>query len=100
MATNLGSEYRKLFGDGGGKNTEVVCCMDCFWANLIQYGNNPVLAECRKKPNMYNERFPYQREVASSRWICPLYKHDGSEKEIEHREAHHELRLKGADAAA
>lgn len=100
MATNLGSEYRKLFGDGGGKNTEVVCCMDCFWANLIQYGSNPVLAECRKKPNTDNARFPYQREVASSRWICPLYKHDGSEKEIEHREAHHELRLKGAEAAA
>ena len=100
MATNLGSEYRKLFGDGGGKNTEVVCCRDCLFARLIQYGSNPVLADCLKKPNPDDARFPYQREVASSRWICPLYKHDGSEKEIEHREAHHELRLKGAEAAA
>lgn len=86
MATNVGSEYRKLFGDGGGKNTEVVCCMDCFWANLIQYSNNPVLAECRKKPNMYNEKFPYQVEVASTRWICPMYSFQGrSEKSIQHR---------------
>lgn len=86
MATNVGSEYRKFFGDGGGKNTEVVCCMDCFWANLIQYGSNPVLAECRKKPNMYNERFPYQVEVAFTRWICPMYVlQNRSEKSIQHR---------------
>lgn len=68
------------------KNTEVVCCRDCLWAHLIQYGDNPVLAECRKKPVPDNDRFPYQREVASTSWICPTYKHDDQEKEIEKRE--------------
>lgn len=68
------------------KNTEVVCCMDCFWARLIQYGNNPVLADCTKKPNVDNERFPYQREVASAKWICPTWKHDSQVKSIEKRE--------------
>ena len=69
------------------KNTEVVCCMDCVWARLIQYGNNPVLADCTKKPNADNEKFPYQREVASARWICPTWKKDSQVKSIEHREA-------------
>lgn len=67
------------------KNTKVVCCMDCLWANLIQYGNNPVLAECHKKPNPDNDKFPYQREVASARWICPTHKHDDRQKSIEKR---------------
>ena len=68
------------------KNTKVVCCMDCLWANLIQYGNNPVIAECLKKPNPYNERFPYQREVASARRVCPAWKHDDRQKSVEKRE--------------
>lgn len=68
------------------RNTKVVCCMDCLWAHLIQYGNDPVLAECRKRPNEGNERFPYEREVASARWICPLYKLDVNPKDIEKRE--------------
>ena len=38
-------------------NKEIVCCLDCYWANLHQYGNNPVLAECRKKPNTGNVKF-------------------------------------------
>ena len=69
------------------KNTEVVCCRDCFWANLIQYGDSdPVLAECRKKPQPYSDRFPYEVMVAGARWICPLYKHqDASEKSIQVR---------------
>ena len=68
------------------KNTKVVCCRDCAWANLIQYGNNPVLAECRKKPNPDNEKFPYERMVASTRWICPIYSKGNGEKIIEKRE--------------
>ena len=69
------------------KNAAVVCCRECFWANLIQYSDNdPVLAECTKKPQPYSDRFPYEVMVASARWICPLYKHqDASEKSIQHR---------------
>lgn len=68
-------------------NKEIVCCLDCYWANLHQYGKNPVLAECRKKPNTGNVKFPYQVEVAATRWICPIYKFQHrSEKFIQPRE--------------
>ena len=78
--------YRRSFKEKEEKrNTKVVCCMDCFWANLIQYDNNPVLAECTKKPNTGNARFPYQVEVASARWICPHYTHQDEEKFIQKR---------------
>lgn len=80
------------------KNTEVVCCMDCLWAKLIQYGNNPILADCLKKPNPDSEKFPYERQVASARWICPTHKHDSKAKEIEHRKTYAE-REKGVEAA-
>ena len=73
-------------GNKDRKNTEAVCCKDCLYAHLIQYGNNPVLAECHKKPNPGDDKFPYQREVASTRWICPTWKHDDQVKEIEKRE--------------
>lgn len=96
---SVSSEYNKLFGDKDRNNTEVVCCLDCIWAKLLQYGTNPVLADCLKKPNPDNDKFPYERQVASARWICPTYKHDTKVKEIEHRDAHHELRLKGVEAA-
>lgn len=66
---------------------EAVCCMDCFWANLIQYcEHDPVLAECRQKPQLYNERFPYEVEVARVKRICKLHKlQDRSEKTIQKR---------------
>lgn len=67
------------------KNTEVACCMDCFWSNLFRYGSNPVLAQCTRKPNPYNEKFPYQVEVARAKWICPLYKHQEGQKFIQIR---------------
>ena len=72
-------------GRGKKDPSKLVCCKDCFWANLIQYGDNPVLADCRKKPNDGNEKFPYQREVASAKWICPTYKHQEEEKFIQKR---------------
>lgn len=93
---SVSSEYNKIFGEK--KNTEVVCCMDCLWARLVQYGSNPVLANCLKKPNPYNDKFPYERQVASARWICPTYKHDSKAKEIEHRKTYAD-REKGVEAA-
>ena len=92
------SNYNKLFGDKEKKNTELVCCMDCVWARLVQYGTNPVLADCLKKPDPYNEKFPYERQVASAKWICPIWKHDNKPKEIEHRKTYAE-RKKGVEAA-
>ena len=84
---SIRSNYNAIVGtEKESKNTKVVCCMDCAWAHLIQYGNNPVLAECHKNPNPDNDKFPYERQVASTRWICPTWKHDASEKTIEKRE--------------
>ena len=69
------------------RKAEAVCCTDCFWASLIQYGDHdPVLAECRQKPQYYSERFPYEVEVARAKRICPMHRHqDASEKTIQKR---------------
>ncbi len=68
-------------------NKKVVCCMDCFWANLIQYGDHdPILAECRKKPQPHSERFPYEVEVARAGKSCALHQlQDAGEKSIQKR---------------
>ena len=52
-------------------------CTDCLWANLVQYGGpqEPLLAECTKKPQSYNSRFPYQVEVARAKKLCPYHQH-------------------------
>ena len=63
---------------------KLVCCRDCFWANLIQYENNPVLAECRKKPDFYNPNFPYERDVASTLKYCSNHERQEG-KTIQHR---------------
>ena len=63
---------------------KLVRCRDCFWANLMQYGTDPIIAECRQKPNYYNEKFPYERDVANAMRLCPKYQHqDQSEKSIQ-----------------
>ena len=40
---------------------------------------------CTKRPQPYNERFPYEMMVASAKWICPLFHQDKAEKMIEKR---------------
>lgn len=66
-------------------------CKCCLWAHLIQYDQNPVLAECLRKPQPYNTCFPYTVEVAGCTRNCTIFKFDPSEKEIEHR-SHHRLK--------
>lgn len=68
------------------KHTGTCFCFFCIHARLIQYGANPVLAECLKKPQPGNERFPYQREVAKVPRECDMYSDDTSEKKVEPRE--------------
>lgn len=65
---------------------ETVCCRHCLISHLIQYGTNPVLAECRQKPRPFDERHPFEIDVASTPKHCSMYKHTAKEKEIEHRE--------------
>ena len=73
-------------GRGKKDPSKLVCCKDCFWSNLIQYENNPILAECRQKPNYYSEKFPYDRDVASALKYCAMHKYqDESEKFVQHR---------------
>lgn len=65
-----------------------VLCKNCKWAHLIQYDQNPILAECTKNPQPGNTRFPYKVEVACVERYCNIYKLDPEPKEIEHRTHH------------
>ena len=56
-------------------------CRYCLYASLIRYGNNPIIAECHKKPQPGNDKFPYERMVASSQ-VCNEWKQDASDKVI------------------
>lgn len=68
------------------KHTGTCFCFFCIHARLIHYGTDPVLAECLKKPQPGNERFPYEREVAKAPRKCDMYSDDTSEKKVEPRE--------------
>lgn len=74
------------------------CCRQCAHAHLIQYGNNPVIAECPKKRNEGNQRFPYAVDVASSLKYCEIFKQRTAPEEIEHRSVPYTT-LKGELAA-
>lgn len=68
-------------------NIKLVRCRCCLHASLIQYGvNDPVLAECHKKPDMYNARFPFTVEVANVLRQCPMHEYQNeTEKAIQLR---------------
>lgn len=66
----------------------LVSCMDCLHSTLMRYGSNPVLAECMKKPQPGNERFPYQREVARPLRQCSQHRHTDETKEVKQRTGH------------
>ena len=62
--------------EGRKKTAGPCCCKDCRWAELLQYGNDPLLAECRRKPQPGNVRFPYEREVARAIRTCAMYEYE------------------------
>lgn len=47
-------------------------CMNCQHSRLLQYGENPLIAECCAKPQPGNTLFPYERMVASMP-ACPQW---------------------------
>lgn len=61
----------------GQLNTDMCDCIDCLWANLVQYDapQDPLLAECTMKPQPYSPRFPYAVEIARAKKRCPMHKH-------------------------
>lgn len=65
--------------------SKLVRCTNCLHAKLHRYGNNPILAACKCKPQPDNERFPYQVEVASVLRHCSDWKQDTQTKEVELR---------------
>ena len=71
------------------QTTKMVCCKNCLHACLIQYDRNPILADCTKRPTG-DDKFPYDRDVASSMKNCSMWKLDPNEKQIEHRTHHKE----------
>lgn len=58
-----------------------VCCKNCEHANLIQYGDNPILALCTKKPDYYN-KYGWEVDVASGLKTCKMHKACHGEKGI------------------
>ena len=60
-------------------------CTECVHARLIQYDNDPLLAECLKKPQSFSVRFPYQVEVARAKKCCEMYEHTDDVKVIQKR---------------
>lgn len=49
--------------------------MDCQWATLMQWFENPVVAQCEKKGD---------RQVAATRRFCKEFKRRGDKPEIQH----------------
>ncbi|MGM9674690.1 MAG: hypothetical protein ACI3X9_04390 [Bacteroidaceae bacterium] len=52
-----------------------VSCMECRWATLMQWYENPVVAQCAVKGD---------RQVAASRRICKEYKKRADKPQIQH----------------
>lgn len=66
-------------------NGKLHCCLNCQHSILHRYGDNPLLAACKCKPQPGNERFPYQVGVASFLRYCSDWKHALGEKTVELR---------------
>lgn len=64
------------------KSKQLVCCRSCIHSRLIQYGTNPVLALCPKKPDGYS-KYGMEVDVASSMKYCSMYGECHDEKYIE-----------------
>lgn len=47
-------------------NPNGATCLNCKRSRLLQYGANPIIAECCAKPQPGNELFPYERFPAST----------------------------------
>lgn len=86
-SVNMSTKQNKQQSGSQSRSDGFVCCMDCLFSYLLQYGNNPVLADCHQKPQPGNDRFPYQREVARAKRICKLHSHTDQVKVIEKRVA-------------
>lgn len=57
-------------------------CINCKHSRLLQYGNNPVIAECTAKPQPGEVLFPFERFVASTPACLGWSKYKGRVKYI------------------
>ena len=55
--------------------------MNCLHSKLLRYDNNPILADCLKQPTG-DDKFPYDRDVASRCKGCKLWKQGPANKPI------------------
>ena len=62
----------------------IKCCGNCMHSALLQYDSNPVLADCLIQPTG-DDKFPYERDVASRAKECTMHKLELNNKQIEHR---------------
>lgn len=56
-------------------NNELVQCTKCKHATLMQWFNNPIIAQC----SVFNDR-----QVAESRRVCKEFSLDYNQKDIKH----------------
>ena len=80
MATKISNKEHKQ-----PSNSKLVCCLNCLHAQLHRYDNNPILAACQSVPQLDNERFPFEVQVASPLRSCKNWALDPNEKEVEQR---------------
>lgn len=57
------------------KQRELIRCVDCKYAQLMQWWDNPVIAQCTLRD---------EREVAMSRRLCASYEPSNKPKNIQH----------------
>lgn len=79
------SRYSTGVRSGDSSSKVLVCCRVCLHSVLFRYDNNPILAECHKKPNFGNEKFPFDVDVASTKRICRKFSASMVEKPVEQR---------------
>ncbi|MBP3373545.1 MAG: hypothetical protein J6L60_03310 [Bacteroidaceae bacterium] len=52
-----------------------VCCINCKWAELMQWFENPIIANCKKKDD---------RQVAATKRLCKEFAERTGEADIKH----------------
>lgn len=56
-----------------------VHCMDCKWAELMQWYDNPIIAECHRRND---------RQVAATKRICKEFAERTTEAKITHYDSY------------
>ena len=69
------------------KNNEnvFVTCMECKWSELMQWFENPIVAQCNAKG---------ERQVAATKRLCKEYAVSTEEKTVTHYDKYEDVKQK------